>query len=347
VPDPLVTEQELDALVSHVLALRMDFIQRLLATARIPYSGLRKAELRDRLREGLDDRRLVLSEVVRFLDEVEPGGKQHVFLVRPHSTLNGDWSDPAANRRRLRQRRDLRALVDASLPVMMPDELTLSAIRLGPDRVEITGVEARHYDERDERLDQITVSPEGLRVELRAHVQRVARTIVRLRWDTGTRHAALHITQASGRGVERDYYRDVFNRLGQAVSPWLDLSAFGDVDLHTVIHELHDRERSGRGVLTRSRRGRWETTAGAEMEAISASTSASVFQDPKITAAIGAVADRVSGQAGNLYWLQLDGNPLSEELHTTIVAFDSRVHFMRPSDPASVDHVIGQIRRLL
>jgi hypothetical protein len=345
--DGTPTDEELDALVSHLLALRLDFVQGLLRSNRIRYSGLRKAELRDRVREALDDGRLTPEAVVRFLDDAEPGGKQHVFIVRPPRRLNDDWRDAGATRDRLSRRRTLRPLLEAALPVLMPDELTLSAIRLGDGLVEIVGVEARRYYERDETYDRATVSEEGLPVELRGFVQHIARTIVALRWNTATRHAALHITQASGRGLERNHYRNVLARFGATVGDWLDMSEFDDVDLHKVIHALHERERTNTNVLTRSRRARWETVGGSEMEAISASVAASVFNDTKMTAAIGQVADADTGQSGNLFWLPVTGSPLTEELHVTIVAFDSRVHFMRPSTPTAVDHVIGQIRSLL
>lgn len=84
------------------------------------------------------------------------------------------------------------------------------------------------------------------------------------------------------------------------------------------------------------------------MEAISASTGASMFGDEKLKAAIGQVDDPASSQSGNFYWLPSgDSNLLKDELHLSILAFDSRVHFMVPSCPEEVEYVIGQIRGLL
>jgi hypothetical protein len=340
-------DSEIDELVSHVMALRMDFIQDLLRAERISFTGLRKGELRERLRGALADGRLTVEQIVSFLDGVEPGGKQHVFLLRPSPAVNDAWRDADRARARLHRRRQVKAILDATLPLLMPDELTLSRILIAERAVEITGVEARTYFERDEALDQQTVTDDGLPVELRAHVRHVARSRVTLRWNTATRHAALHITQATGRGLERDHYRKVLERFAAAVAPWLDLSTFHGVDLHRVIHQLHDRERRRSNALTVSRRGRWEMLDGSEMEAVSASMGASLFHDARLTAAIDQVADSASGQSGNLYWLARRGTPLSEDLHVTIVASDSRVHFMRPSARESVEHVIEQIRTLL
>jgi hypothetical protein len=341
------TGTEIDELVSHVLALRKDFVQDLLSSERVSFSGLNKLQLRDRLREAIDDGRISVADVIGFLDEVEPGGKQHVFLMRPTAYLNTHWSDPQATRRRLARRSSIRGLLDAVTPLLMPGELELSRIRVEAGHVEILAVEARRYYERDTSLDERSTSPDGLPVDLRAHVGRVARTTVVLRWNTLTRQAALHITQASGRsGLDRDHYRQVAARFASAVEPWLDFSQFTDVDLRKVIHELHRRETAGKP-LTSSRRGRWGTPDGGEIDAVSASASASVFADEPLTAAIAQVETTTSGQSGNFYWLPTQAGPLTDQLHLTILGFDSRVHFMVPSSPQEVDHVIEQIRRLL
>jgi hypothetical protein len=339
-------DSEIDELVSHVLALRKDFVQDLLGSEGVPFGGLRKLQLRERLREAIEDGRIDVSDVVGFLDEVEPGGKQHVFLLRVPAAVNDEWKVREAVHRRLSRRVGLRGLLDAATPLLMPAELELSRIRVEEGHVEILAVEARRYFERDESYDRKTTSEEGMPVELRAHVLRVARTTVVLRWNTATRHADLHITQASGRGLEREHYRNVAARFAATVKPWLDISQFQDLDLRKVIHELYRREQTGRP-LTTSRRGRWETPDGSELEAVSASARSSVFADRPLTAAIGQVENAVSGQSGNFYWLPTTASPLSDELHLTILAFDSRVHFMVPSSPQEVDYVIEQIRRLL
>jgi hypothetical protein len=340
------SEAEIDELVSHVLALRVDFVQDLFRSEGIPFSRVRKRELRERLRQAILDGTIAIADVVGFLDEVEPGGKQHVFLLRAPNALNAKWRDPQAVRRRLRARSALRDLLDASTPLLMPAELELSRIRVEHDRVEILAVEARRYFERDESYDQHTTSDEGLPVQLRAHIQRVARSTVALRWNTATRNAALHITQASGRGLDREHYRDVAVRFAAAVRPWLDFSEFRNVNLRKATHELHRREQAGKPMTT-SPRGRWETPDGSELEAVSASSRTSVFADKPLTAAIGQVETTASGQSGNFYWLPTAGSPLTDELHLKILAFDSRVHFMVPSSPQEVDYVLDQIRRLL
>jgi hypothetical protein len=341
------TEAAIEELVSHVVALRMDFVQKLLAEVGVAYSGLRRAALRDRVRSAIEDGRLSVETVVAFLDRVEPGGKQHVFMMRPRAQLNTKWKDTTSVMRSLRRTKAAKSLLDAAVPLLMPEDFELSSIRVADGGVEIVGVEARRYTDRDESYDRRTTSEEGLPVELRAYVERVARSTIVLRWNTSTRHATLHITQATGRGIERDHYRQVRGRFAQSVKSFLDLDEFIDLDLHAVIHKLGEKERSGTDALTRSRRATWDTANGGEMSATSPSTNASVHDDPALAAAIGQVADPTTGQIGNVYWLKLDGSPLSEDLHTNIIASDSRVHFMVPSTPESVDYVVDQIRSLL
>jgi hypothetical protein len=341
------SDAQIEELVSHVVGLRMDYIQQLLKGVKVSYSGRRKGELRDRVRAAIVDGKLSVQAVVAYLDKVEPGGKQHVFVLRPKKQLNDAWKDTTAVTRKLRRSIKTKGLLGAPPPVLMPEEFQLSSIKVNDDLVEIAGVEARRYTERDEAYDDETTTAEGLPVQLRAYVERVARSSVRLRWHTNTRHAALHITQATGRGVDRDHYRNLADRFGDAVSSFLDFTEFKDADLHKVIHILGDKERAKTGAWTMSRRGTWDTIDGAELVATSPGTNVSVYDDPKLAAAIGQVATIDTGQAGNLFWLPGgNGSPLTERLHVTIVASDSRVHFMVPSSPRIVEYVIGQIRSI-
>jgi hypothetical protein len=347
--DTQISNEELDELVSHVLGLRTDFVRKLLADAGLPAAerNQNRAALRGVLRDGLRDGTIDVADVVRFIDEQEPGGKQHVFVLRPRKAYNDRWKDPAAVRRRLRRRAAVRDLLDADLPLIMPDGLTLSSVRLGDDMIEVVGVEARRYFDRDERYDEERTSDEGLPIELRAYVERVARSTVLLRWDVANRHAALHITQATSRGVSRNHYRDVFERFAGEVGAWLDMDQFRNVNLRKAIQRLREREGDPNQVSwTRSRRGRWETDDGAELEAISAGVDASIYDDQRVAAAVGQVADEASGRNGNFYWLADGGTPVRDELHLTIIPSDSRINFMIPSSPEAVAHVITKVRGL-
>lgn len=82
-----VNESAINELVSHVLALRKDFVQELLkGTTSSTERRQRKVELRNLLREQILAGEISVESVARFLDSKERGGKQHVFLMRPPAT---------------------------------------------------------------------------------------------------------------------------------------------------------------------------------------------------------------------------------------------------------------------
>jgi len=341
----LTTSQELDALLSHVLSLRRDFIDSLLR-GRVPFSGRRKSELRAQLKHALDERLLTVEEILAFLKQHEPAGKQHVFVYRVARSTSEAWRDTDAARRAIdaAQRGDL---LEAELPVVMPEALTLSSIRSSEDEVEITAVEARRYTEHVEELDRMETADDGTDIEWRAYAHRAARSTVRLRWNLITRTAELHITQATERGTIRDYYDDVAQRFASETASFLDFGAFQPNDLHKVLHELGQLEQSGQP-LTRSREADFESPGGSRVRARSPSSAASVYSEPVVRQALGSVDTPSSGQGGNLYWLQSEagGDVLSEDLHTVIIAADSRIHFMRPSSVDAIAYVLSQVRRL-
>src|SRR5882724_3094251 len=140
-----ITGEETDALLSHVLSLRRDFIDDLLRD-RVAFSGRRKAELRGQLKRGLEEGSLTVEDILAFLVEREPAGKQHVFLYRVKREANEAWRDTEAIQETIRAAGQ-EEILEAELPVAMPESLTLSSVRLSGDEVEITAVEARHYTE--------------------------------------------------------------------------------------------------------------------------------------------------------------------------------------------------------
>jgi hypothetical protein len=340
-----ITNEETEALLSHVLSLRRDFINHLLR-GKVPFSGRRKAELRGQLKHALEEGLVTVEDVLAFLAENEPAGKQHVFLYRVDRRTNEAWRDTDSMRQSIEdaERGDL---LDAELPVAMPEALTLSSVRLSGEAVEITAVEARRYTEHLEDLDRPDKLDDGTQVEWRAYAQRVGRSTARLHWDLGSRTAELHITQATERGTVRNYYDEVAERFAQEVGAFLDFSAFRPINMHKVLHELGRLEQGG-NPITRSRESSFESPGGSHVRARSPSRSASVYGEQVVRQALGPVDTPSSGQGGNLYWLKdaASNGSLDEDLHTVIVASDSRVHFMRPSSIEAIAYVLGQVRSL-
>jgi hypothetical protein len=339
------SNEEIDALLSHVLSLRRDFVNELLRGV-VPFSGRRKAELRGQLRQALDDGLLAVEDVLAFLAEREPAGKQHVFVYKVDRSLSERWRN-RKEASRLLEAADLGELLDAELPLAMPETLTLSSIRHSGDEVEVTAVEARRYTEHLEEFDRLEQLDDGTQVEWRAYAQRIARSTATLKWHLATRTAELHITQATERGAVRDYYDEVVARFAQQISAFLDFSGFNSVNMHNVLYELGQLEQTG-NPLTRSRESSFESPGGSNVRARSPSRSASVYSEPVVRKALGSVDTPTSGQGGNLYWLKgaAPSAVLKEDLHTVIVAGDARIHFMTPSSVDAIAYVLGQVRSL-
>jgi hypothetical protein len=125
-PFPIALNEEQRALLTFLLTLRLDRVRKFLGRHGITRSGNR-AYLRERLEENLADGMITIDDIVDFLDEVEPWAKQHVFLYTGGDGLVGDWEDIERLRTRLREA-GYGDLLDARLPVVLPEEATLSAI---------------------------------------------------------------------------------------------------------------------------------------------------------------------------------------------------------------------------
>ncbi|HEU4738593.1 MAG TPA: hypothetical protein VFS54_05865 [Solirubrobacterales bacterium] len=340
-----VSPEETEALLSHVLSLRRDFINDLLR-GKVRFAGLKKGELRGQLKLALEEGLLSVEDVLNFLAEREPAGKQHVFLYRAQSSVNDEWQSSDAVIQAVEEA-GYGDLLEAELPVAMPEELTLSSIKVDESEVEITAVEARRYTEHIEDLDEYGEADDGTEIEWRAFAHRVARSTVRLRWDLTTRGAELHITQATEKGTVSNYYGEVVQRFSQQIGSFLDFSKFQPINMHKVLHELARLEQ-GANPLTRSRETSFESPGGSNVRARSPSRTASLYEEQVVRQALGSVDTPTSGLGGNLYWLQAaaQNGVLDDDLHTVIVAHDARVHFMRPSSVEAIAYVLGQVRSL-
>src|SRR4051794_14766542 len=113
------TPAEAEALLTFLLTLRLDRVRDFLGRHDLPRYGTR-ADLRDRLQEKLAEGRFTVVDLVDFLDEVEPWGKQHVFLYDGGDGLVGDWQDAEAIRRRLAEV-GLERLLDERTPLALPE----------------------------------------------------------------------------------------------------------------------------------------------------------------------------------------------------------------------------------
>jgi hypothetical protein len=336
---------EQQALLTFLLALRLDRVREFLGRHGLPRYGNR-GDLRERLEENLDDGTITIVDLVDYLDEVEPWSKQHVFLYEGGEGLVEGWRDRDQLRARLGEA-GAGELLDARLPLVLPEELTLSAITVEEERfVTIAAVERREYREREPSRDRVEVDAAGRVVELIAYVHDVTRGLLTFRWDLLTNTAALHITQG-GRGYD---YDDAEQRFAQLVQPFLSFDRFTHADLRRVIRRLHELAEAGTPEARPHRLG-YRSRGGRSIDAASPTYRDSVTGETPIDNALSAIAAASTGRLGNFYWLAGDSpdgtvNPLPVDLHLILMADESRVNFMLPSSRDVVTYVLQRIRAL-
>lgn len=341
-PDYSAEEQQ--ALIDFVLALRKSHIQGFLKQVELPKSGT-KEELRGRLQEALDGGDLTYAQLVDLLDSVAPWGKQHVFLYRgPRNDVQA-WKDPGHTERLLKQHR-LGKLFNATLPLILPEKLTLSSVTHADGRLRVTAVEKREYTERTPEHDEEKETEGGERITFKAYVHHLTRTLAAFEWDVNANIATLQITQLQEEGD----YEKLSEQFCQLVKPWLDIKQFSPVDLRPLIRTLPESENNGQaeasshGIHYRSPRGR-------RVSAHSPSPRDSVRGEKFLDDAMDSVRKNGVGHLGNFYWLPKIKpgpavNPLTGDVHVIIVGAKSRVNFPTPNTEDVVRYVLHRVREL-
>lgn len=337
-------EEERQALIDFVLALRKPQIQELLGQLELPRSGT-KPDLRKRLQDALDEGRVTYEQLVEFLDSVAPWGKQHVFLYNgPRGDLK-EWKDPGHVRGLLKQHR-LGKLFNARLPLVLPDKLTLSSVTHVDGRLRVTAVQKQEYTERAPEHDGQKETDEGEKITLRAYMHHLSRTIVAFEWDLDANTAMLQITQ-----LHRDtLYEEVAEAFFALLANWLDIKLFGLVDLRRAIHRLHELEGNGQAEA-RSHGIHYRSLQGRRVSAHSPSPRDSVLGEAVIDRAMESVGKNGVGHLGNFYWLPgirpgAASNPLNGDVHVIIVGDKSRINFPTPNTEDVVRYVLHRVRAL-
>lgn len=341
-PSPTFTDDEQTQIITDLLALKKVQIGEFLSRCKLTKSGT-KEQIRTRIEDALGDGTLSLSEVVQFLDEVIPWGKQHVYLYRGPQSSIADWRKTAWVTQLLKKHR-LGKYLNATLSLVLPEKMKVSSILHDGNRLRITAIKKREWWERDPDYDSSTVTNEGDEVELRAFVHRVTRSLVAFEWDLVANTAFLQISQLPT-GFR---YEDVAQEFFDLIAGWLDIKQFAIVDLRPAITKLHELEEAGNGE-TRSHGINYRTLHGRRFEGKSASPADPLLGEPVIDAALGAIRNTGVGHLGNFYWLPGNGanpgvNPLESEMHVIIVGAHHRVNYPTPNVEQTVRHVLSRIR---
>jgi len=302
-----------------------------------------KEQIRERIEETLGEGTLSLSQIVQFLDEVVPWGKQHVYLYKGPQSSIANWRKPEWLVKLLKKHH-LGKYLNASLPLALPEKMKMSSILHDGNWVRITAIKRRDWWERNPEYDDTTVTDEGDDVELRAFIHRVTRSLVAFEWDLIANVAFLQISQLPT-GFR---YEEVAEEFFEMIGGWLDINRFSIVDLRPAIKNLHELEEAGTGE-TRSHGINYRTLQGRRFEGKSASPADPLLGEAVIDAALGAVRNSGVGHLGNFYWLpgptaNPTSNPLDAEMHVIIVGQHNRINFPTPNVKQTVRYVLSRIR---
>ncbi len=339
---PEFSEDEQTQIITDLLALKKTQISDFLGGNGLPRSGT-KEEIRGRIEESLANGSLAFSQLVLFLDEVIPWGKQHVFLYKGPSSSTANWKSTDWVAELLKTHR-LSKFLNATLPLALPDKMKLSSILHDSGRLRVTAVKRRDWWERKSEYDNSTQTADGDAIELRAFVHRVTRSLVAFEWNLNSNIAFLQVSQLPT-GFR---YSEVAEEFFKLTTGWLDIKTFSVVKVASAIKNLHEQEETGT-LETRSHGINYRTLQGRRFEGKSASPSDSLLGEPSIDAAMGAVRRSGVGYLGNFYWLpksRTNGavNPLDAEAHAIIVASDNRVNFPTANSEQAIRHVLSRIR---
>lgn len=328
--------------VTDLLALKKTQIGQFLGNNGLPKSGT-KEQIRERIEQALSDKTISLSQIIQFLDEVIPWGKQHVYLYKGPTSSIADWKDTGWVTELLKKHR-LKKYLNANLPLVLPGKMKVSSIVHDTKRLRITAIKKREWWERDTDYDDTTVTDEGDDVQLRAFVHRVTRSLVAFEWDLVANVAFLQVSQLPT-GFD---YAEVAEEFFELIEGWLDIKNFSVVDLRSPIKRLHELEEAGKGE-TRSHGINYRTTEGRRFEGKSASPSDPLLGDVNIDAALGAIRKTGVGHLGNFYWLpnhiaNPGFNPLDAEIHVIVVGSKNRINFPTPNVEQTVRYVLSRVR---
>jgi len=344
-PPPEYTNDEKLMLIDFLLALKKTHLRDFFRELDMPRSGT-KAEMRERLQDALAEERLSYQQIVEFLDSVAPWGKQHVILYDgPRRDLQS-WKDRDLLLNHLKQHR-VGKYLNARLPLVLPDVLTLSSITHRDAKLRVTAVQKREYTERAPEHDGEKSAPDGTQIVLRAYAHHVDRTLVTFEWDLVANTAMLQITQLRG---DR-FYEQVAREFFDLVSTWLDIeNMFTLVDIRGTIRSLHELEERGRAEA-RSHGIQYRSLQGRRLSAHSPSPRDSVLGEDYIDNAMVGVRENGVGHLGNFYWLA-GGNgetretPLNGDVHVILVADKDRINFPTPNSEDVVRYVLHRVRAL-
>lgn len=331
------TDEEREKLIGYTIDLTRPQLNRFLSENRISIAGSKK-DVRERLISHLESGNITYATLVDFIDTVEPWGKQHVFLFDSPPIDIRRWKNKATFRKLLEEKK-VAQFLDNHLSLILPKQLSLSSITHSQDRLRITAVERRDSWEREEDLDRDERTDDGNAVQYRAYIHYVSRGILAFEWNLITGTATLQISQLPTHFKYEDSLKDFTELIGQ----WLNLNMFPPTDLSQAISRFHELEENGTPE-TRSHGIDYTTFTGRRLQGRSASSQDSLLGEAVIDNALKNVRQLGTGHLGNFYFLPASGNPLTEEVHASILGDRQRISFPTANEEEVVRYVLQRVR---
>lgn len=339
----LLTSEEVAYLFDYINNLKAAQIRRLFKQHGIPSSGTKPA-LRERLRRELREGNIEYIDLIRYIETIAPWDKQHVFLFEGPVSQNKQldyWRSPI-HFHRLIESNHLLDCLQRSLPIVLPERMTIFSIEHSQQRLRVLAVERWESWDHDKTKDYDT-EIEGQLVRYKAYLKYVARGLFIFEWDFVSNLAWLQVSQIS---ASSSTYDKVKKQFGELVKKWLPLDLFEPLDLRPAIGNFHVMEQQAIRE-TRSYKLAYTLPTGTRLEARSAMTQQPVIDDETANDALDKARLGGVGHSGNIYFLpnqEKEDPPLANEVHVYLLANQHRVNFPTANTEKVVRYVLQRIQ---
>lgn len=343
----LKKEWDLEAVVNFLFSHTLPPITQFLKDNAIPHSGS-KRELQKRVRESIERGVLEVSSIVKLLDDLDGWGNQHVYLYTTTVKQREKWRDEKCVRANL-AKIDAEELFNTRIPLILPDEATLSTVEWNRDRIRFVWVEKRTYSLRRTDLDHSDVTSDddnsaediidwnetdagGGNIEYRAYEERIQRAITSFDWNLANGQASLLIHRLPT-GEKYSTLRRSFEKLLEPVIPFDD---FQKVNVARGIKKIAEGKEASNRQLEDA------TIQGGQARFTSRGRKADVNDDPGLRKAKAGLGE-TTPLMGNFYW-QTVPNHLERETRTKLYAIDNRIGIFGERTEKEVNYVLSRIR---
>lgn len=332
-----------DLLIDHLMALSNAELHRFRKRFKLAAASSKK-ELRSTFTKAIKNKVLTTEAIVAFLDVVTPWGKQHVLLHRGPNDLAKKWRDSKWVHAQLVEH-NLQKFVDKSVPLILPEVLSIASIEYTGSRLRVTAVRRREGWVRDHDLVKSGKTLDGRQVEYRGFVRQVLRGLVIFEWDLNSNEAMLQITQLPTSGS----YEGVSAEFSKLIEHWLDLDRFDVVDIRRAIEKIRQLERVGKSDAE-SHALAYDRLGSRRVSMRSTSNKVPLLGDTALDNFVETIAPSSIPRIADYYW-EGDGktngvvSAKASRTHTVIVGENKRVNFLRPSSEERMRNVLAKLRR--